>query len=207
VASITRRRAIHAERREEHAAAVLTAARGLLAEGVGFTELTVQRIAAAAGISRPAFYMHFRDKIEVLLRLAGELRQRNFPVTSSWTDDDDAGVEALVGTYERVISIYRENAPVIAAITEVAAYDATVREFWDREVSAFTAAAEARLIRDRAAGRTAAGLDPAAAASLMVRGGDQVIRYQIAHGHRDDDAGFAREFALSHWYGFFRRPS
>lgn len=102
--------------------------------------------------------------------------------------------------------MYREHAPAVAAIGAVAAYDPAVRDYWDGELAGFAAVAEARLTRDQVAGRTAADLDPAAAAAMMtVWGGDQVLRRHVALGQRRDDSSIARELAHSQWYGFFRR--
>ena len=57
---------------------MLAATEKLLVEGVSFTELGVQRIATEAGIARSTFYLYFRGKTELLVRLAGSLKKQLF---------------------------------------------------------------------------------------------------------------------------------
>ena len=52
---------------------MLRATEQLLAEGSSYADLNVERIATAAGISRTAFYFYFRDKRDLLMRLAGDV--------------------------------------------------------------------------------------------------------------------------------------
>ena len=62
-------------KRAQVQAAVLAATEALLAEGSSYAELNVERIATAAGISRTAFYFYFRDKRDLLMRLAGDVTE------------------------------------------------------------------------------------------------------------------------------------
>jgi AcrR family transcriptional regulator len=82
--SITRPRPQGPDRRAAAVAQVLAATERLLGEGVPFTELGVQRIAAEAGIARSTFYLHFRDKTELLVRLAGSLKEELFDLGEDW---------------------------------------------------------------------------------------------------------------------------
>ena len=68
MAALTRRTEAQSAKRAAVEAAVLGAAERLLA-GAPFAELSVDRIAKEAGISRTAFYFYFRDKRELLMRL------------------------------------------------------------------------------------------------------------------------------------------
>src|SRR5262245_25985386 len=72
--SITRNRNPE-ERRAALDERVLAVVERLLAEGLRYTEISVARILQEAGIARSTFYVHFRDKTDLLSRLAGTLRQ------------------------------------------------------------------------------------------------------------------------------------
>src|ERR1700745_1294616 len=61
---------------------MLDATLALLAEGAPYAELTVQRIAARAGVSRPTFYAHFGDRRELLLELMETALRPMFVVLS-----------------------------------------------------------------------------------------------------------------------------
>src|SRR3981081_4687209 len=60
-------------KRAQVQAAVLQATEQLLAGGSSYADLNVERIATAAGISRTVFYFYFRDKRDLLMRLAGDV--------------------------------------------------------------------------------------------------------------------------------------
>ncbi|MBQ0902728.1 TetR/AcrR family transcriptional regulator [Micromonospora sp. U21] len=208
--SITRRRPRNPDGRAAVEARVLAATERLLQEGVRFTDLGVQRIAAEAGVARSTFYIHFRDKSELLMRLAGSMRETSFDRVREW---DPAGpgdpLEALTEVFTDVIRIYRTYAPVLAAITEVAAYDAAVREYWAAGFEQFMARTEEALRAEQRAGRTPANLDPPAATRLIVLGGDRFLAHHVALTPADPeaDAAAARELAATWWYGAYRRPA
>jgi AcrR family transcriptional regulator len=186
---------------------LLAATERLLAEGVTFTELGVQRIVAEAKTARSTFYMHFRDKTELLLRLATALREQSFALVSQWQTSEEADSEDLAHLYEMVIALYREHGAVLAAVTEVAAYDPAVQAFWATQLDRFSAATAERLRQDQQKGRLDPRLDPLTAAKVIVRGGDRVITQHIAEDDGSSDAAVAQELARLQWYGAFRRPA
>ena len=58
------------QRREHMESRLLDATERLMGEGASFTELSVDRLAGEAGISRASFYIYFEDKGHLLRRLA-----------------------------------------------------------------------------------------------------------------------------------------
>ena len=72
--SVTRKpQANRQERREQIERRLLDATERLMADGASFTELSVDRLATEAGISRASFYIYFEDKGDLLRRLAGQV--------------------------------------------------------------------------------------------------------------------------------------
>src|SRR4051812_20626808 len=70
MASVTRAsRPSRRDRRDAMQRRVLEATEQLVCEGVNFTELSVERLAGVAGISRSTFYVHFEDKSDLARRL------------------------------------------------------------------------------------------------------------------------------------------
>jgi AcrR family transcriptional regulator len=108
-------------RRASIEADVLLATERLLGQGIRFTELGVQRIAAEAGVARSTFYVHFRDKTDLLVRLTGPMLHDAFEIVGTW--EIDGGPDGLADTLLAVIRFYRERAAVLSAINEVAGYD------------------------------------------------------------------------------------
>lgn len=203
--SITRRRAAKVGRPTSAEADILAATQRLLIKGASFTELGVQQISAEAGVARSTFYSHFRDKIDLLVRLATELMSSTFGLTSAWTPAD--GPDRLTEVFTEVVRVYREHAAVRRALAEVAAYDATVRAFWARELAPFTDLTVALLRAEQEAGRLPADLDPVSAARVIVTGGERALVDHVTDAGPERDAAFARELALTWWHGVYRRPS
>src|SRR5271168_2650179 len=76
--SVTRRPQANREqerqqRREQLERRLLDATERLMCDGASFTELSVDRLATEAGISRASFYIYFEDKGHLLRRLAGQV--------------------------------------------------------------------------------------------------------------------------------------
>ncbi|MFH8766367.1 TetR/AcrR family transcriptional regulator [Streptomyces althioticus] len=207
MASTTRRPSRASDRRAILEKRILTVIEGLLQGGVTYTELSVEQIAQAAGISRSTFYLYFRDKVDVLLRLSGSLRSESYAIAAAWRPTgDDGGLDGLTRTYERILQHYRKYAALLAAINEVAAYDPAVREAWSAYQSQFIDNTVTVLKGEQQAGRTPQDIDPVLAGRLIVQGGGQVIARQVACSEGGDDSEVARELAVAYWYGVYRRP-
>ena len=99
--------------------------------GANFTELGVQQISTEAGVARSTFYAHFRDKVDLVLKLATELVTASFDITVHVGADGRRSTGSRTA-FLRVLQVYREHAGVVRAIAEVASYDATVRELLER---------------------------------------------------------------------------
>ncbi|SCF45671.1 TetR/AcrR family transcriptional regulator [Micromonospora mirobrigensis] len=206
--SVTRRRPHDPDRRSAVESQVLAATTRLLQEGHRFTDLGVQRIAAEAGVARSTFYVHFRDKTELLVRLAGTMQETSLDRVQGWDPVAD-GLDGLTQAFTDVIGTYRAYAPVLAAISEVAAYDEVVREFWASALDAFVVHTAGLIRAERDAGRIPADVDPDPASRLVVLGGDRFLAHHVSLGPSDpvSDAAAARELAATWWYGAFRRPT
>jgi AcrR family transcriptional regulator len=203
--SITRQRRPDPGRRAPSEAEILAATQRLLSDGASFTALGVQQISAAAGVSRTTFYTHFRDKTDLLMRLAATMVTTSFSIASAW--EPAGGAERLADTFLQVLGIWREHAAVIRAVAEVAAYDETMRDFWRQSLSPFSDRTIAVLREEQQSGRTPADVGLASATRVIVIGGERAIFDHVAAAGPGDDAAFARELALIWWYGVYRRPA
>ena len=206
MASTTKRPAAGADRRAEVEQKVATGLAGLLAEGATVTELGVERIAGAAGISRSTFYLYFRDKSDLLQRLGAAMVADVYADGLDWEPaGEDGGVDGLSRSYLAYLTHYRAQRGLFAAIVETAAYDAGLRAWWNGQRDRFLDVVRAQLSDEQAAGRTAGDLDVDRAAEVVVRGGFHLLQEQVVSGAADDDAAVARELAATHWYGAYRR--
>jgi AcrR family transcriptional regulator len=206
--SITRRPSHGPEHRAAAEAQVFAAVERLLDEGMNYTEISVQRIISEAKIARSTFYAHFRDKSDLLSRLAEATRENFFNAASAWEAmGAAAGVPSLAQIFGELIAKHREHSALLLAISEIAAYDPVVRDFYTSDLDAF----EARVVMDlkerQRAGLTAPDLDPVAASRIIVWGGEQAIAHHISTDDGSGDATFAGEIATIWWYGAYCRPS
>jgi TetR/AcrR family transcriptional regulator, ethionamide resistance regulator len=148
-----------AERRRESEAAFLAATESLLAEGSSFAELSVERIAAAAGRSRTAFYLYFPDKRELLMRLTETVAEQLYEVADRWwsgPSEGGRGRAELRAALTQIMRAYGEHRDLLRAVVEAATYDDVVASFWRELVGRFIEATERRLIAegtDQAAAR------------------------------------------------------
>ncbi len=126
--SVTRKpQATRQERRAEIERSLLVATERLMGDGTSFTELSVDRLATEAGISRASFYIYFEDKGQLLRRLAvGVFDDLADPAQRWWSvaaRRDPADVRSAMAG---VIAGYRSHQPLLVALNEMAAYDPQV---------------------------------------------------------------------------------
>lgn len=97
----------------------------LLEKGHSFTQVSVEQLAAEAGISRATFYLHFRDKGELVARLMARVTTQIIDAASLGSPET-VSYEELRKTVRAVVNAYRRHYAVMAAIVETAAYDEQV---------------------------------------------------------------------------------
>lgn len=126
--SVTRKpQANREERRERIERQLLDATDRLMADGTSFTELSVDKLATEAGISRASFYIYFEDKGHLLRRLATQVFGDLSDAAQQWwgvaARRDPADVRAAMAG---IIASYRRHQPVLIALNEMSAYDPLV---------------------------------------------------------------------------------
>ena len=204
MSSVTRPSSTHRERRAEASTRVLEATESLLRDGARFTELGTERIAGAAGIARSTFYMHFADKSELLVRLAGGATDELFAASDEWWDHDHSGgTGPLADVLLKMIGIYRRHAVVFGAVAEAGGYDASVAAFWRERLNGYAEGMRGRIEDEQRAGRVAAEVDPRATALILVWSVERSVAEHVrAEGSRGD-AAFAAQLARSAWLTIF----
>jgi TetR/AcrR family transcriptional regulator, ethionamide resistance regulator len=156
-----------AERRAEVEAAILSAAEELLGQGLPFPQLTVEEIARRAGIGRTGFYFYFRDKRELLMRLADDVADALWEQADRWWHGGGDGAQELRRIVGPVVRLWMRHAGVLCAVVQAATYDETVRDFWRALAARFVEATRERIEREQSAGR-AEPVPPAETAFALV---------------------------------------
>jgi len=159
-------------RPEEAERIILAAARSFLREHP-FREMTVERVMARTGLSRPSFYVYFGDRYELVTKLLEGFGGLLFALDWRWLSGvEDRGEEAravLAGALRSGSETFLEYGPVLRAISEAAMQDPRVEEVYrfgliERQV----AAVSERIARDVDSGISPPGLNPAETARALV---------------------------------------
>jgi AcrR family transcriptional regulator len=176
-------------RNNEQHRQLLDATLALLAEGAAYAELTVQVIAARAGVSRPTFYAHFGDRRELLLELMDSALA---PALAELAEQGPMTGEALGPTRIRptiglVMSIVRDHAPLFRAVIEASTYDDAVRDWLGAAAGQFIAAATTTIRAQQAAGNALPADAQAVATTLVWSTIDAAYRQIRDAGQLPDD--------------------
>jgi TetR/AcrR family transcriptional regulator, ethionamide resistance regulator len=156
------------ERREQIERQLLEATERLMADGASFTELSVDRLATEAGISRASFYIYFEDKGHLLRNLAGQVFADLADAGDRWWSvaqrRDPADASAAIGA---IVAGYRRHQPLLVALGEMAGYDLQVGAAYRDILTAISARFAAVIEQGQADGSIRQGLSAATAAKAM----------------------------------------
>ena len=128
--SITRKaQSSRAQRRDDIRAKLLAAVEQMLADGESFTELSVERLVAQAGVARSTFYVYFEDKGELLRAWLEDITDSLDDSAKDWWNlDARADRDDLRKALSSIVLTYRPHTNLMAAAFDAAAYDPAVRE-------------------------------------------------------------------------------
>jgi len=166
--TLSRRPELPTDKRRAIESDVLQAAEALLGEGASYANLSIERIATRAGISRTAFYFYFADKRELLMRLAADVAGELYAEAGTWWSGSGDGQAQVAEALGQIAALYRAHGPLLCALVEVSTYDEPVGVFWQALVGRFVDASAERIEAEQAAGRADAALDARATAFALV---------------------------------------
>ena len=170
-----------------------TVARAALAvlDEVGLDGLTVRRIADALGVQNPALYWHFKNKQDLLDRMAKVMLADAFAELgspapgASWSDT----LSALAYLFHRALSSHRDGARVIASANlsgseTVGVLDDAIKTLQDAGFSALAALNATLVVSAYTMGSVLdaqldpyRAVDPRPEASGVLHGGVEAVRY------------------------------
>lgn len=201
MASVTRKPPTsRQQRREEIERRLLDATERLMGEGTSFTELSVDRLATEAGMSRASFYIYFEDKGHLLRRLAGQVFGDLASGAERWwqvagrRDPDD--VHAAMNA---IIASYRRHQPLLIALSEMAGYDPLVAATY-RELLTGISGRVARVIEDgQVDGSIRRALPVAATASALTWMVERACQQNLPARDADYDSELATALTEIVW--------
>jgi TetR/AcrR family transcriptional regulator, ethionamide resistance regulator len=130
-------------------------------------ELTIDEVMSETSLSRPAFYVYFRDRHELVLRLIERLAAELWEMSDRWLKGSGDPREDLRAAIDGVTSAYARHGPVLRAYADAAADDPAVEETYRGLVERFIDAT-ANHIRTESRTGLVAGLNARRTAAALV---------------------------------------
>ena len=128
-------------------------------------EVTVQAIMERTDLARSAFYVHFKDRHDLALRVVDRIRDELLVEANRWFEGGES--DELRAALEGVTAVYVEHWPVLRALSDASGSDATVEAAYHELIQGFVDATERHIREEQAAGR-APGLDAQETARALV---------------------------------------
>lgn len=150
---------------------LLQAMERLLEQGQRFATLSVDQLAQEAGIARGTFYLHFRDKGELVARLMGQVAEELIASTGPWLNNtDSARPEDLKKALAGMVRTFKQHQAVLLAVADTAPQDATVAALYQGLVDRISESSRQALatVRRKGLSRPGATADVADTLSGMI---------------------------------------
>ena len=186
---------------------LLAASERLLEKGHTFATLSIEQLTTEAGISRGTFYLHFKDKGELVARLMDFFVEELGKNLGTWTanaanaaDAERADVSAAV---QAMLKTFKKHQTIIVAVRDTMPNDKNVEEVYFRMIDKISAMAQKSVvtIRDRGKSRSGTTVDVADALAKVIalyctylvdkQGAAEIKRASTALGYICESAIFA----------------
>lgn len=183
-----------ARRRDDVRDELLAAIQRLLDAGETFSRISIERLAAEAGMSRTRFYMYYEDKADLLHSAYMQVVAEYSDIIDEWWEAEEALDRAqLRRVIGRVVRARAGHANVSAAVRDAAASDPVARAANDELKAEIILRLQSMIERQQAAGVIDDGIDPEPTAAwlgwMIERGVDRLAQDpRPAHLRRVADA-------------------
>jgi len=195
-----RRRTPEAAQRE-----IVEAAEALLRERP-FRELTVDEVMRRTGLSRPSFYVYFKDRHELVLRLVGHLEAELLNVANHWYESVGGGPAVLREALDGLVSVYGEHSAPLRALADAATDDPDVEAAYGALVDRFVGVTAAHIEQEMAAGDIAS-VDAAETAKALVWMTERYLYHSFGPARRVPAAKVTETLATLWARALYRRET
>ena len=132
-------------------------------------DITVDELAAGAGISRPSFYFYFESKDAVLQALVEDITDEMYRESERWLErSDDPPAEIALRSIEASARLWQEHGPVLRAANQTWGAVPGMRTFWENMMGRFVEQSARTIREERKAGDAPGGPDPEALAKALI---------------------------------------
>jgi AcrR family transcriptional regulator len=132
-----------------------------------FRDMTVDEIMARTTLSRPSFYVYFRDRHHLVVRLVEGIGAELFEMSARWLAGSGDPRVDVQKALEGISAVYAKHGLVLGAIADASGHDSGAESTYRGLVTRFVDATAERIEKDVAQGRTTA-LDAREVARALV---------------------------------------
>ncbi|PHM45362.1 HTH-type transcriptional repressor EthR [Xenorhabdus mauleonii] len=129
---------------------ILNAAEQFLTEHP-FRALNVDEVMRRTGLKRPAFYVHFRDKYDLVLRLVQNIGQELFKIANHWLEGNNFQDDSLQAI-ECLVEVYHKHGAFLRALAEAAGADERVEQVYYSLIQDFISETIKRIHKEQSLG-------------------------------------------------------
>ena len=125
------------EQREQTRREIIAATDRVLRERP-YRELSVEVVMSGTGLTRTAFYRHFDDVPDLVLRVLQEVGRELFDVAQNWLkgSSEDFAAAAHAGL-SGVVAFFARHGPLVSAVAEAAVTDERIEAGYGRFIEVF----------------------------------------------------------------------
>jgi TetR/AcrR family transcriptional regulator, ethionamide resistance regulator len=162
-------------------AEIVGAAEALLRERP-FRELTVDEVMRRTDLSRPSFYVYFRDRHQLILRVVEHLGNELRTMSQRWYTGSGDGPAQAREAMEGIVDVFAEHGPVLRALADAAADDPEVERVYGGLVQSFVDVTRKHIDAEIAAGRVEP-LDAGETARALVWMMERYLNLSLGRAH------------------------
>jgi AcrR family transcriptional regulator len=159
---------------------IVDAAEALLREKP-FRELTVDDLMRRTGLSRPSFYVYFRDRHDLILKVVEHIGGELFAMSERWYKGTGDGPTLVRDAIDGVVGVFAEHGPVLRALADAAADDPRVEAAYTALLQRFVDATARHIEAEVAAGRILP-LDPIQTATALTWMMERYLQLSLGRG-------------------------
>jgi len=104
-------------------------------------------------LSRPSFYVYFRDRHQLVLKVVEHLGTELFTMGDRWLRGVGKGPELAREALDGIVAVYVEHGPVLRALADAASDDREVEKAYNALVQSFVDATARHIEQEIAVGR------------------------------------------------------
>jgi AcrR family transcriptional regulator len=150
-----------------------------------FRELTVDDLMRRTGLSRPSFYVYFRDRHDLVLRVVERIEAQLEEMSERWYSGTGDGPQLIREALGGVVGVFAANGPVLRALADSAVDDPRVEKAYIELIDRFVVTTTRHIKNEMAAGRILP-LDAEQTAFALTWGAERYM--QLSFGRTPDVA-------------------